>query len=195
MTFTVLYEDKRGPTTEFGLHRFIIACVIDVLNGEYHRVKACLVDHQCKVDSKLLTKCRQDIPDISRAGCPVIAVFDNDRIRRLLRLPSNAADAAVRAEILRGKTDATPLCIVLLKENTESVLRAIGNCSQDIDLEMLAKAVDRKELIARDILFRQAAKAKTRTVRDCVLDANPSLKEMVDGLCHLLSAVLQAPMN
>lgn len=190
MTFTVLYEDKRGPTPEFGLHRFITACIIDEIDGDYHRVEQSLSAHQCKGDSKLLAKCRDEIDDISRTGCPVIAVFDNDQVRRLLQLPANATDAQVREKIWKDKTGDTPLCIVLLKENTESVLRAIGACMPGIDPGLLAKAVDRKLLNERDIVFRKAAKAQQRATRDCVLQANPSLKEMVAGLCHLLTAAL-----
>jgi hypothetical protein len=192
VTFTILYEDKRGPTPEFGLHRFITACIIDAINGEYHRIEKCLSAHQCKGDSKLLAKCRDEIDDISGSGCPVIAVFDNDQVRRLLKLSPDSSDAVVRETIWRQRTGETRLCIVLLKENTESVLRAIGVCTPGIDQGLLAKAVDRKLLNERDIVFRIAAKASGRTVRDCVLQANPSLKEMVEGLCRLLTAVLVA---
>jgi hypothetical protein len=194
VTFTVLYEDRRGPIPEFGLHRFITQCVHDAISGdhpEYHHVARCLKDHQCKNDAKLLAKCREHVDAISRTGCPVIAVFDNDRVRRLLGLPHDATDDIVRAEILKGKADNVPLCIVLLKQNTESVLRAIANCSSGLDPEVLAKAVERKDMNARDIVFREAAKAKAKTVRECVLQTNPSLKEMVDGLCYLVDAALQ----
>lgn len=193
MSFTILYEDKRGPVREFGLHRFITQCVFDSLNGHFHVVSGMLQSHACNGDSKLLEKCRNEADLISPNGCPIIAVFDNDQIRRSLRLIKSASDLQVVNAILAGKTGTAPVCVALLKENTESVLQAIAGCWDGHNREVMRKAIDKKDRISRDIVFRNVSTSRLRAVRDCVLATNPSVRALVDGICNLIRAALTSP--
>ena len=193
MSFVILYEDKRGPVREFGLHRFLTQCVFDVMNGHFYAISNMLQSHECNGDSKLLEKCRNEADLISSNRCPVIAVFDNDRIRRLLKLNSRASDQQVINAILANKTNTTPVCVALLKENTESVLQAIANCWSGHNPEVMRKAIEKKDRISRDIVFREVSKSQLQAVRICVLTANPSLKALVDGICNLVRAALTSP--
>jgi hypothetical protein len=78
LRIVILYEDKRGPTKDFGLHKLIEACIYDIVDGQRHVLVRALEGRQSNGDSKLLRVCRQDIGDISPKGHPVVAVFDNN---------------------------------------------------------------------------------------------------------------------
>ena len=57
---TVLYEDQRGETRDFALHRLVMACVYDRTGGERHHVEALVEARPQKGDAKLRQACRED---------------------------------------------------------------------------------------------------------------------------------------
>lgn len=183
---TILYEDCRGQLLNFGLHKLVMACVFDRLNGEAHLLYGAVRDYQAKGDANLLRKCCHDVEEIAPDGHPVVAVFDNDRIRRLLGLPTTTSDADVKAAIKSRKTSAGSMEVALLKENTESLLRSAQHCGVDISADLVERAVERKELNARDVIFGRVANPEKRALRDCVLEKNDSLGELVRCLSSLL---------
>lgn len=183
---TLLYEDQLGPTRRYGLHLFVMACVFDIVNGLRHRVEKCVESRPLKGNGNLLRSTRQDVGKIAADGRKVLSVFDNDRVRALLKLPADASDQVVELQIRSGYTGGEgSLDIFLLKENTESVLKAAATCTE-IDHELLASAVEHKNLLARDILFKRLATETHREARDCVLLSVPSIAALVTALSKLV---------
>jgi hypothetical protein len=195
---TILYEDQRGPSNKFGLHKFVLRCLCDqsaVAPDDQYRVDATIDGRQLKGNSKLLHAVRNDLPNIAANGRPVIAMFDNDRIRDLLKLPDNTLDDEVCAAIHPGC--GTQLHVVLLKENTESILLAAEACARKtgvaLDPDMLQQAIKKKEPPARDALFIRISKAEHRELRDCIREKVASLTPLIDHLARILSCILPSP--
>ncbi|WP_434043669.1 MULTISPECIES: hypothetical protein [Sorangium] len=186
---TVLYEDQRGSRQGFGLHALVKACVFDIINGDRAWLERdALGDHRpLKGAGNLLRTCREDIDLIAADGRRVFAVFDDDKIRVLLRLPSRASDARVEQEIRKGCRTPDRLVVALLKQNTESVLAAAGECDVSISSERIERALRNKDLLERDAIFFDLARERSRPARDCVLRKVPSLKKLVELLCHDLN--------
>lgn len=174
----ILYEDKRGPTKDFGLHKLIEACLFDIVNGHRHLLCRALDGRQSKGDGNLLRVCREDIGGISPKGHPVAALFDNDRVRRLLNLPRETERGVVIQKIKAGCTAPTQLFVFLLEENMESVVEAAGDCDRSISRAILREALQ-KNLAARDVVLKEASKADKQNVRDCILRRVPSLKPLI----------------
>lgn len=192
MIATVLYEDQRGPTNEFGLHRLVVACVWDrvtIARPELQRfeLEKLLKDARpLKGSGNLLTACRRDAQLISHKGQPLFAVFDNDEVRRLLRLPADAEETVVAQKILEGSTAPERVRVHLLRENMESVVTAVRECAPSLTPEAVANALA-KSLSDRDIVLRAVAREERRVVRDCVLQRVPSLARMIDDLARVVT--------
>jgi hypothetical protein len=186
LRIVILYEDQRGPTKDFGLHKLVEACVFDVIHGERHLLGRALEGRPMKGDSQLLKSCREDVADISPGGHPVFAVFDNDKVRRLLKLPREADEETVVQAIKKGATAPDQLAIVLIEKNMESVVEAAGACDPSLGAGILDDALRKKNLAARDIVLKEPAKGGKRSVRDCILDKVPSLKRLIDQCASCL---------
>ena len=194
---TILYEDQRGPTRGFGLHALVKACVLDRIGrinrigraGDDRRaIEEALADHRpMKGVEKVLAACRDDIEDIACDGRSVIAVFDDDAIRRCLKLPAGAPAARVEQHIRKGCKAPDALTIVLLQRNAESVLQAIRDCAPGLDAARLDRAIRQKDLLARDAVFAAVSRDAMRPTRDCILARVPSLEALVRVLCDKLT--------
>ncbi|HZI15030.1 MAG TPA: hypothetical protein VE153_31960 [Myxococcus sp.] len=182
----VLYEDQRGPGQGFGLHELAKACVSDAFPATEHpHIKEALGDcRPQKGDGNLLKACREDLDGIANDGRPVVAVFDNDKIRRLLQLSAKAPDARVEQEIRKGGPKSDRLFIILLKQNMESVLKAAHECDPSIDPERIKLATQKKDRLERDAILNRLTGEQYRAVRDCILGKLPSFRAFVDLLRH-----------
>jgi len=179
---TILYEDQRGPSKGFGLHRFGVACVFDEVDGERHKVEKLLEDFRpLKGNSKLLRAVQEDIGGISFDGRPVVAVFDDDKARKLLQIPMEATDEEVVEELRSRCPREDVIAIILLKRNIETVIKQIRQAGLSVGEDLLRRALD-KELIARDAVFSMASKDINRGVRRRVIESNESLRELVKRL-------------
>ena len=187
LRIVILYEDTRGPTKDFGLHKLIEACIYDIVDGQRHLLVRALEGRQSNGDSKLLRVCRQDIGDISPKGHPVVAVFDNDRIRRLLGLARETEHTVVIDKIKHGCAAPAQLFVFLLEENMESVVEAAGLCDPSISRAMLTEAL-RKNLAARDVVLKEVCRGDKQTARDCVLGKVPSLQPLIQQCARWLLA-------
>lgn len=183
----VLYEDQRGPQRSFGLHELAKACVRDRLEPQpRHEIDQALNDcRPLRGDSNVLKKFREDVDNIAADGRPVVAVFDNDRIRRLLQLPAKATDAQVLQEIRKG-TSSNRLHVILLNRNMESVIKAAHECDPSISQESVDLAISNKDRLERDVILTRLTGAQFKVVRDCIREKLPSFQELVDLLCELI---------
>jgi hypothetical protein len=182
----VLYEDQRGPRKGFGLHELVKACVCDVL-GESNPwlVHQALGDcRPMKGAANLLEACRQDVDLIASDGRSVIAVFDNDKIRDLLKLPPNASEERIEQKIREGGRDTRRLSIILLKQNMESVIEAAKACDPSIDSNRIELALRKKDPLERDALLTGLTGELMRSIRECILGKMPSLRSLIDLLCR-----------
>jgi hypothetical protein len=152
-----------------------------------------LGDHRpLKGVQNLLRACREDIDLIAADGRTVVAVVDNDEIRRQLKLPHAATDEHVEREIRKGCRAPERLLVVLLKENMESVLKAAAACDPGLDVKRMERAVRHKDLLERDAILMELARERARPLRDCVLRKVPSLQALVDLIGQTLG-LLEAP--
>ncbi len=183
---TILYEDQRGPTKGFGLHELLLSCIHDQLGGERHDFRRRVEGIPKKGNGSLLRCCEKDAARIAADGRQLIAVFDNDKVRRLLNLAQAVSEDEVLQSIrarVRFEERFTP---VLLHENLESVLEALGACDEAIDKGQLDAATREKSLLDRDLLLQRAAFSSHQDVRDCVLARIPALKAIRDIVLGLL---------
>lgn len=180
------YEDQTESVSDFGPHRLLVACIADSQIADRLEVERALHDRRTmKGSAKLLRVCREDAADITRGGHPLVAIFDNDEVRRLLTLPNDAPEGRVIASIREGSTAPTLVNPVLLEENLETLVRNIKSSDPAIDPDLIRRALDKK-LAARDVVFKAAAKEANRHVRDRILIANPSFKRIIDVVTQLL---------
>ncbi|XXY46098.1 hypothetical protein WME91_39455 [Sorangium sp. So ce269] len=186
---TILYEDQRAHGKSFGLHTLVKACVHDALNGDRYRVEKLLDDARpLKGVQNVLRACREEFDLIAMDGRDVIAVIDNDAIRYHLKLPRTASHARVEQEIRKGCRAPDRLFVVLLVQNTESVLKAAAECDPSLDPKRVERAVERKDMAERDIILSELSRERARPLRDCVLGKMPSLRALIDLLGSKLRA-------
>jgi hypothetical protein len=187
----LLYEDQHGPTKQFGLHKFIMRCVCDecgVAPEQQYKVFGSVEERPMKGDSKVLRALWNDLPNIAAKGEMVIAILDNDKIREALGLAKQAPDDKV-CETILAKC-AGPVHIVLLKENTESILRAARECGGVNDTDLFERAVTAKEPPARDIIFGNISKLAAKNIRDCIRDKIGSLGPLINRVATSLAPVV-----
>jgi len=186
---TILYEDQRGHQRQFGLHELVKACVFDAVNGDRRRVEGMLADARpLKGVQNVLRACREDIDLIAADGRSVVAVVDDDVIRKHLGLPGDAADAAVEQAIKKGSRAPERLFVALIKQNTESVLAAAAACDPSLDAKRVERAVRHKDLLVRDAILVDLSRERARPLRECVLGRMPSLRGLVVILVCVLGA-------
>ena len=182
---TVLYEDQRAPQGKrFGPHALVVACVADETGDDRWTLDRRIEGIPKKGDSKLLQAAREDAADLTHDGRVLVAIFDDDRVRELLRLDRQACRTLVKDTIATGCTARSLLEVVLLERNIEDVVaaaaRALGRPADDPQVaRALGKRAGHPE--ARDSILHAAASADM-AVRRAILAAVPSFARVVRGL-------------
>lgn len=188
---TVLYEDQRGPVRGFGLHELAWRCVFDDVDHDPWVCRSSMEARPMKGISKLLHAIREDVPAIAADGRRVVAVIDDDAIRRELDLPQDAAREDVITAVLQQCRAPEVLDVVLLEENAETVVSAVAACDHGLRHGLLERALrkGRGALAARDELLHGAAWGPAGT-RACVRQAVPSFDGFVAVLASLVRPAL-----
>ncbi|KIG15736.1 hypothetical protein DB30_05306 [Enhygromyxa salina] len=169
----ILYEDDRGPVKEFGLHELIVACVADEWGQDWWAVKGQFDAIPLKGAAKLLAACERDVPDMPDAL--IFAVFDADKLHRLLFTSGRPSSDELLAELRRRCSDPR-LSMFLLDQNTETVVDAVADC--------LGEPRPEKRKLLRDRFLNRTAKG-LRQHRDCVRAAVPTLDACVREIAAL----------
>lgn len=112
--------------------------------------------------------------------------MDGDRIASFMNLSRNAADPEVIAKIKEKCPSPDRLSVVVIRKNIESLIEAARECRAGISEEQVKKAVEKKDLEERDIVFHQLAKPDRRDLRDCILRKVPSFRAAVDETIKIL---------
>lgn len=186
----VLYEDERGPTTQFGLHELVLACVADDLNTERYLLQKIIECHPMKGVSKVLQSCYRDVRRLSARGQRVFALIDDDHVREQLPGMDPLASVASVVEAIRKKSDCPEqLEVILLGKNTESVIEAAKLCDPEAPDDAVRKALA-KDLTQRDRMFHRAA-SRSLDVRRCIRAKIPALEKLVAQLVAIARTRLQ----
>ena len=173
----VLYEDKRAHADpgRFPLHDLVLRLVEDEVNGETWRLaKQVLMNPRGGVSNvlKQLKKTHR-----LSAGGPVFVLVDRDALSRELKVSGTDEDFAAA---IKKRSDAPDRVFpYFLLPNVEGVIRHIEACQPGFMPSALELAL-RKKHMGRDLVFREAAKAAHRALRDCVREKQPGL----DGLAN-----------
>lgn len=178
---TVLYEDQRGATKEFGLHKFVLACVYDEIDGQHHVLFQQAEARPLKSNTKVLATLFEDAAEIASDGRRIVAVLDRDRVHEPLNLAATAEDDAVVKAIRERCAADVAITLVLLANNLESVLSDIAACGRALVQELLPDAL-RKDMAKRDIIFARAAALEQRALRECVQKRNGSIRLLRDSV-------------
>lgn len=173
----VLWEDSGDERN--GPHALLVACVADRLGAARDAVLRRVGAIYQSGSGNLLRVCREDLTDLAATWNCVAAIFDHDRLHRLL--PALPSDACKRQFVERIRTVAAEhpaLRVVLLIDNMETV--------EDAAREVLAlpSRGGRKRLNQRDIVLNGISRAD-KSKRDELLARVPFFKRLVDLLVEL----------
>jgi hypothetical protein len=183
----VLYEDSRAPGAKpFGPHRFVTQLASDRLEKGIEEVAKLVHANPRNGNSKLRTECQRNLEKLSNGPGTVIAVYDSDKVAKLVERPPAACRRDLIVELKRGCEPKESLTIVLLEENTETLLvelrRLEGGLVSD---EEWRKAIDGKALNERDLIFTAASRRSKRELRAKLVAAVPSLGRLVDKIVNV----------
>lgn len=183
----ILYEDS-GYKGEFGLHRFVLTCLHDQIHERFStwKLKKLVEGIPKKGDSKLLAACQHDLERMASRGQPVFAVFDGDKIRRLLGLESDACVPSI-VDRFREQCGGLAPRLNVIHDNTETILHLIvDEMRGEIPERLIDRAINKKKTQDRDRIFERVSKRSARRIRSAVLEKCPSLKRLVDQCIRLL---------
>lgn len=185
---TILYEDSAGERSQFALHQLVVRCVADRLDREPRTFEDSLRGYPKKGNANVRRACQQELSRLARDGRLVCAVYDSDEITQLVKLPARSCKTKI-VGALKQNCDATVnLRVVLLIENTESLLIALRDLKVIPDRDaMFADAIDRKNLASRDILFKAAVWQTTPEQRAALLASVPSFGYLIDKVAAALT--------
>jgi hypothetical protein len=185
----VFYEDRQSEaSSEFGLHQLLISLLADSGGGGRPEYLRGVTGRPCKGRDHLLKMMANQARAESRGrGRWVVGLLDRDKIADALSVPvpQDAADGWIAEQLMAGAGSMPRQHIVLLHDNTESVLAAVGTCDPSVDPDQLRQAVDEKNLLMREVLLRRAA--WSRQLRECVTRAVPSLLRLRDVVLQCLT--------
>ncbi len=174
----VIFEDQRGPVRGSPLADLLAAFVADKRGLSQSSAIKALIDVRLRKGNANVLKDCHDVERIASHGEAVIAVFDDDKVRKLLGTPRATAQVVI-ARIKSKCPRPDLLTVVLLSKNLESALEAARHCGVFKGNEdVWTRAVDRKELAARDRILSAVAWGG-QDVRDCVLGRMASLAALV----------------
>jgi len=188
---TIFYEDSVRPKShprDFGFHRFVMTCIFDRIDQDRPDLENACTCNPRNGSSEILKSIRNDIEYISRDGRNVVAVFDHDKVTKLLKIDKETRDDVIIEKIKGECPLPDKLHVFLIRENLESVIENIERCDQSnlIDRKTIRLAKE-KHLDERDLVFKKASSlGGSKAIRDCVLEKMDVLKRMVREVIKLL---------
>jgi hypothetical protein len=179
----ILYEDQlSGAPKGYGPHALVTQCLADRRGLERRKLEAVLRSRPLKGNGNVLRDSKQNFRRLSASG-PVFAVYDDDKIRELLKLPHQACKAQVTACLQKDCEAPEALVIVLLERNIETVIETIFKIEPGIHKsDVRESATQKKNLNDRDMVLHAAAAPDKRRMRDDLLNQMPSLRRLVEKL-------------
>lgn len=186
MPVAVLYEDRRGDDNAFGLHDLVCQCVVDRMgwtSRTFYDIRKTVVQGiPAGGDSKLLMKCRQDLKIFANKFSRVFALYDEDKVARLIQLTGRACRPAICKQLVEGCEPADKLEVVLLHRNTETVLKVIRDSGlTSIRAKVFAEAIQKRRHSRnmRDRVFTRCALELSVAARSRLLNQLPDMDRLV----------------
>lgn len=199
----VLYEDS--PTERgFELHKLAVRCLHDDLSSKtqadadgatsppaFFALLGRFKGWTMGGCNNVLKRCQTQFETLRASAPAIITVYDDDKLRPMLNkalhlspplapgCPCESYGEALR----RGCPEPSALHVVRLEQNIESVLGAI----QRLDLlpqraDDLTRAIRRKDLNSRDLVFGDLARERLRGERLRLREDMPSFDRLVRAL-------------
>lgn len=183
MRVMVMYEDQRTDSSGFAFHDMVCQLVLD--SGEFDSTlydfrKNKLLANPQKSDGKMLRKLKNDTKLILRKH-KLVAVFDLDKVRRLLSLASNACRRSICNKI-KENCGTDKVDVVLIDQNIESVIKQIQSFGRvDVTPDLFEQAL-KKKLLSRDAVFARCVYTTTLETRADLLAHMPCVKHLVSRI-------------
>ena len=186
---TILYEDRLAVQTKhFGLHELVLRCLGDRFPKLTHDELRVMFQANPRKGAQNVRKECEDgrkKEKLYRASRILVAVYDRDKIHDVVA-SGTTCKVSVRDNLRSTSPWASNLTVVLLEENTETVLTAILHAK-----DRGAKLAGKPRPDERDKILQSAAWGSV-AIRDEVLAAVPSLRYLVDKLAVEVTAHLLA---
>ncbi|MFO0761688.1 MAG: hypothetical protein U0359_34920 [Byssovorax sp.] len=161
----------------------LLACVADHLKRDRYELRRWIRAVPKGGDGNLKVALRDDGADLAARG-PLIAMFDEDKIRAVYGLSSAACKRAVLDRIVQEAT-GSPV-IVLLLRNMEDLVDA---CCETLKKPKPSKKPKPAE---RDAVLQEIAAAPP-ACRDELQRTMPSFKRLVDIVCRVAGEATSGP--
>lgn len=176
---TILYEDSRRQLSrEYGPHELVKSYLADVLAIDRYdrRLKDDLVPIPCKGDSNLLKQIQRNGERLIRNGGWVIAVFDADKLHRLVDLDAAACKKALTGAVDERGPSIERLSVVLLEDNLETLFERLKELAEhELRCDWQA-VIERKRHAERDRILTSLARDPQRDgLRRQLVQQMPSL--------------------
>ena len=189
MNVVVLYEDSRAPDRKFAFHDLVVRAVLDrrgdseATSWTYAgRVKADPRNGNGNVLREFENRDRLESL-LSRGR--VVAVFDSDKIMKLVPVGVAACKSSVTAWLSERAAVANSVKVVLLERNLETIVAAIQEADRHLVSDDEFRRAAGKDRIARDTILRKAASRSD--VRQALRDSVPSFAYLVDHIAERLA--------
>jgi hypothetical protein len=120
---TVLYEDSLGANPKyFGPHELLCACVADRTSRSLYELRSALSCNPRRGVGGLRQAASMAAHAFAAAPHLLMVLVDNDRIREHLGLRQDAC----RAQVVAAMRGSHGFVVVLLEDNTETLLRVVA---------------------------------------------------------------------
>ncbi len=179
----VLFENSRDDKTKgYGPGELLIVCVADDLKTDWWSVTRRISINPRNGVSKLIGDLDTLGTKLAKRAHLIVAVIDDDKVRRHLGLPADASrDRVIEAVRARATCD---VAVVLLDRNTETLVAAAARAI-DAPAEDVHQAIERKQHLARDRILTSAAH-RSRNTRDAIRREVPTFDELVKLVAEAL---------
>lgn len=164
----ILYEDSRGPTNGFGLHKLVLATTHDMIAARGFAIQRHVLEKRViaipkRSDGKVMAAIRDDGEQLHAGHSALLAWLDDDKIHRTLNL---AASTSRMAKLTAIRSFAPPsleqrpgaLGVFLVNGNIEAFLKTIDSARPNALSRATLEAALGKDRSARDQCFAEAAK-------------------------------------
>lgn len=190
----VFYEDQRGERGDFGFHRFICQLVIDRagIDKDVYKVERSLIEGiPLKGNGNVWRRCMKDLPLLSSRVRKVIAVYDEDKLGKLLGLTGVQCRMTLRNGLMEPCEPKNAIEVVLIKDNIETVIKAIRDSRlvSFINAKIFDRALGKNQL-TRDSVFIQCALKTDAETRKKLLEKLPDVDRLVTKIVETIQPKL-----
>ena len=170
------------------MHRLVVRCVHDRTQGDLGALLRAFADRPMKSNTKVRAACLEERQLLTRTGASLVALYDDDRVRGLVKKPKSACKLEVRQALQQECGDDPKLRVVLLVKNTESVLEVLEQSGLMTTFARadFHEAIERKSVLKRDEILHRAADGDMLKAREHLRQHLPSFEYLITKLAELV---------